>query len=214
MSDRAASLAALRPSRSTALPPPPTLSRPRQTHDDPPVSDRRAAELAEGEPPSVVEAGDAAAPPSVTGVEDSGAVAAPAAGRRTRSAAAKDGPAARSTVAESSTPIRSGFDRLIADPVDACRTMGMLREGQPSKPLNVDLTPDVASRFDDRCRALRVKKRTSSSFCCGPGSIRAGRRPAPAQAVQEAGLAGAIPGAGPGPSKPIRSGGEAPCAHV
>jgi hypothetical protein len=85
--------------------------------------------------------------------------AAPTAGRRPRSAETKDEPAATSTAADSATPVRSGFDRLVVDPVDACRTMGMLREGQPSKPLNVDLTPDVASRFDDRCRALRVKKK-------------------------------------------------------
>jgi hypothetical protein len=159
MSDRAASLAALRPSRSTALPPPPTLARARQTPDDPPVPGPGQPEPSEENSPAQAEVADTAAVTPAAEVDEPAAVAAPAAGRRPRSAETKHEPAATSTAAESSTTARSGFDRLVADPVDACRTMGLLREGQPSKPLNVDLTPDVAGRFDDRCRALRVKKK-------------------------------------------------------
>jgi hypothetical protein len=153
MTDRATSLTALRPSRSTALPPPPTLARQRQTHDDPPVPDPRQPEPSEENSPA--QADDAAAATPAAEVVQP----ATAAGRRPRPSEAKDEPTATSTAVESSNPVRSGFDRLVADPVDACRTMGMLREGQPSKPLNVDLTPGVAGRFDDRCRALRVKKK-------------------------------------------------------
>jgi len=29
----------------------------------------------------------------------------------------------------------------------------------PARPLNVDLTPETAAEFDDRCRALRLKKK-------------------------------------------------------
>ena len=35
----------------------------------------------------------------------------------------------------------------------------MVREGQPSKPLNVDLTPDVARASTTGCRAMRLKKK-------------------------------------------------------
>lgn len=154
MSDRSASLAALRPSRSTALPPPPTLPPPRDTREDPQVPDRgRRTDPPQAEAPAERPPADETPAVRTTGVD------APAAGRRASSPAAKDDPAASSADARAATPIRSGFDRLVTDPVDACRTMGMLREGQPSKPLNVDLTPGVASRFDDRCRTLRLKKK-------------------------------------------------------
>lgn len=49
--------------------------------------------------------------------------------------------------------------RLLADPITVCRAMSTHREDMPARPLNVDLTPTVARRFDDECRALRVKKK-------------------------------------------------------
>lgn len=33
------------------------------------------------------------------------------------------------------------------------------RASQPSKPLNVDISPVTADAFDERCRTLRVKKK-------------------------------------------------------
>lgn len=48
---------------------------------------------------------------------------------------------------------------LLTDPIAVCRAMSAHREGMPARPLNVDLTPTVARRFDDECRALRVKKK-------------------------------------------------------
>lgn len=51
------------------------------------------------------------------------------------------------------------LDDLLADPVRACRDMGNLRENMPARPLNVDLTPDLAAAFDEQCRTLRVKKK-------------------------------------------------------
>jgi hypothetical protein len=53
----------------------------------------------------------------------------------------------------------TSLDALLADPVRACREMGNLRENMPARPLNVDLTPDVAAAFDQQCRTLRVKKK-------------------------------------------------------
>ena len=50
-------------------------------------------------------------------------------------------------------------DELIREPVPTCRRMATLREDMPTRPLNVDLTPDTASSFSDRCRELRVKKK-------------------------------------------------------
>lgn len=37
--------------------------------------------------------------------------------------------------------------------------MSAHRENMPGRPLNVDLTPRLAARFDDHARALRVKKK-------------------------------------------------------
>lgn len=64
--------------------------------------------------------------------------------------------------ADESLPRRYGstsLDALLTDPVRACRDMGNLRENMPARPLNVDLTPEVAAAFDEQCRALRVKKK-------------------------------------------------------
>lgn len=48
---------------------------------------------------------------------------------------------------------------LVSEPVRTCRRMAAIREDMPARPLNVDLTPDTASMFTDRCRELRVKKK-------------------------------------------------------
>ncbi len=48
---------------------------------------------------------------------------------------------------------------LLQDPAATCRAVGTYREAMPARPLNVDLTPETAAAFDDRCRALRLKKK-------------------------------------------------------
>jgi hypothetical protein len=48
---------------------------------------------------------------------------------------------------------------LLQDPAAACRAIGGHREAMPARPLNVDLTPETATAFDDRCRTLRLKKK-------------------------------------------------------
>lgn len=48
---------------------------------------------------------------------------------------------------------------LVQDPTSTCRRMASLREDMPARPLNVDLTPETATDFNDRCRELRVKKK-------------------------------------------------------
>lgn len=50
-------------------------------------------------------------------------------------------------------------DELVREPVRTCRRMARLREDMPARPLNVDLTPETASTFSDRCRELRLKKK-------------------------------------------------------
>jgi len=51
------------------------------------------------------------------------------------------------------------FEALVERPVQTCKTMTDIRLSSPSKPLNVDITPSTADAFDERCRALRVKKK-------------------------------------------------------
>ncbi len=48
---------------------------------------------------------------------------------------------------------------LLQDPTATCRAVGAYREAMPARPLNVDLTPETAAEFDNRCRALRLKKK-------------------------------------------------------
>lgn len=51
------------------------------------------------------------------------------------------------------------LDQLFEDPAGTCRRMAQSREEMPARPLNVDLTPETARAFSDRCRALRVNKK-------------------------------------------------------
>lgn len=51
------------------------------------------------------------------------------------------------------------LDQLLEDPSGTCRRMAQIREDMPARPLNVDLTPETARAFSDRCRALRVHKK-------------------------------------------------------
>lgn len=51
------------------------------------------------------------------------------------------------------------MDELVKEPVRTCRRMATLREDLPARPLNVDLTPETAFIFNERCRELRVKKK-------------------------------------------------------
>ncbi len=51
------------------------------------------------------------------------------------------------------------IDELLEDPIATCRRMAVLREDMPARPLNVDLTPETASSFNERCRDLRIKKK-------------------------------------------------------
>ena len=159
MTDRAAALAALRPSRSSTLPPPPTLA--------PPPADEPKRQPVSGRPEQEIRPEQGATGES-TPVEDAsiatrtGADPQPTDQPTTRSAGGRRGGnsgSATTSGGAASSSRRTRFEELVANPVDTCRTMGMVREGQPSKPLNVDLTPDVARSFDDRCRALRVKKK-------------------------------------------------------
>ena len=51
------------------------------------------------------------------------------------------------------------WNALLADPRGTCQQMSYERENLPARPLNVNITPDVAAGFDDQCRRLRVKKK-------------------------------------------------------
>lgn len=51
------------------------------------------------------------------------------------------------------------FAALVDRPVETCKAMTDARQAEPSKPLNIDITPGTAAAFDDRCRTLRVKKK-------------------------------------------------------
>jgi hypothetical protein len=63
------------------------------------------------------------------------------------------------TYAPAHDDVSFALDNLLGDPVAACRAMSRYREDMPARALNVDLTPDIARRFDEQCRALRIKKK-------------------------------------------------------
>lgn len=132
MTDRAQALHALRSPRSAGLPTPPP---------------RPALVL-----PDLGDAGGS--PGSDPGAAGDGQ---PAAGPAPAPTAAHE-PEAAAELGSDQGP-RFTFDGLVARPVQTCKAMTDVRAAQPAKALNIDVTPSTADSFDERCRALRVKKK-------------------------------------------------------
>lgn len=132
MTDRSAVLRAFRSSRTEGLPSPPPLAT---------AGHSRPAELDNS--------------PSDSGGQDPGVRQPDAATPSLPGQPAADLPAQH----EGPPSGELTLSALLANPVSTCRAMSIRRESMPSRPLNVDLTPDVAARFDEQCRTLRVKKK-------------------------------------------------------
>lgn len=132
MTDRATALRAFRKDRTDGLPPPPPL-------DPHPLPPR-------------VDVGSVAGPEGGPGVPGRSSTAS-----RERQSDQQAGLCPTAVATAATTPAL--IDRLLRDPVAACRAMSAHRENSPARPLNVDLTPDLARGFDDKCRELRIKKK-------------------------------------------------------
>lgn len=132
MTDRAGALRSLRPSRTDGLPPPPPLQA---------GPDRLAVLSPPAEPPE----------PQTSEAESDRP--------QRRSATGAEQPEAMPVGVDMSAGGLFTLVALIQDPAATCRAIAGHREAMPARPLNVDLTPETASAFDDRCRALRLKKK-------------------------------------------------------
>ena len=66
-------------------------------------------------------------------------------------------PEATEGVLEPESPFT--FRALVERPWATCKAMTDARMQQPSKPLNVDISPATAQAFDDRIRTMRLKKK-------------------------------------------------------
>jgi len=138
MTDRAEALHALRPARAAGLPAPPPRPivvlpdlEPESSKQDHAASDIDTAEVASAS----LDGGDASPKR-----------------RQAQFAETSDGQSSIDTTS-------FAFAALVDRPVETCKAMTDIRASQASKPLNVDITPDTADAFDERCRTLRVKKK-------------------------------------------------------
>lgn len=143
MTNRADALQALRPARAAALPAP----GPR------PVSALPPLDLSSGDTdPADHDITEATCPPLRSPAAERQESPPPPPQAAPTAASPGSGPAPNPT-----SPFT--FDDLVAEPTATCKAMTDARLSQPAKPLNVDLTPATADAFDDRCRALRIKKK-------------------------------------------------------
>ncbi len=133
MNDRAGALRGLRASRTAGLPPPPPLEVARERL----TTSGNTGQPAESAAPEPEKPSESQSPNGV----------------------GKHLP----TLASPDDDLTGGgaftWAALLQDPTATCRAVGAHREAMPARPLNVDLTPETATAFDDRCRALRLKKK-------------------------------------------------------
>lgn len=157
--DRATALRSLHPSRTEGLPPPPIRAVPTAA----PVADEREVVIADDaiNPDDVALTGELLgepaplAAPLVVGDPEPIPAAADAAFPTNSLDDAVNLDEAVNVAVEGPFTFRSLVDR----PQATCKAMTDERLQQPSKPLNVNITPATAEAFDDRCRAMRLKKK-------------------------------------------------------
>ncbi len=133
MNDRAGALRGLRASRTAGLPPPPPLEVARE----PLTTSGNTGQPADSTAPEPEEPFGSQSPNGV----------------------GKDFPMSASPSDDLTGGGAFTWAALLQDPTATCRAVGAYREAMPARPLNVDLTPETATAFDDRCRALRLKKK-------------------------------------------------------